>query len=108
MRIEPFAEEGFRSQVVLAMKYPPSVSDGEFRGRLKEKYGVAVAGGQGGLKGKIFRVGCMGEISPQKVIRGVSSISHCLNDLGHKNDTTMAVSKTDERLSKLSDKPATT
>ena len=107
MGVDPLAEKEFRSQVVLSLKYPPGVSDGEFRGRLKEKYGVAVAGGMGALKGRVFRVGCMGEISAQKVIRGVSSISHCLNDLGHKNDTTTALSKAHERLSELSEKPNT-
>ena len=61
--LTPFAREDSRSTVVIALNYLPGLEDKVFRNTLAEKFRVLVAGGFGHLKGKVFRVGCMGEVN---------------------------------------------
>jgi aspartate aminotransferase-like enzyme len=61
--LKPVAEKGVRSKTVIASYYPPGVDDSKFRKALSQDKGVVVAGGFGPFKGKVFRVGCMGQIN---------------------------------------------
>src|SRR5690606_4175758 len=45
---------------VTAVKYPAGVSDKDFRGTLRTKHNIHIAGGQGTMEGNIFRVNHMG------------------------------------------------
>jgi aspartate aminotransferase-like enzyme len=51
-----------------------------------EEFKVLVAGGFVVLKGKVFRVGSMGEVSRYHVMRTLSSIISTMNILGFKVD----------------------
>ncbi len=77
-----FADEGSRSNVVIAINMPPKISAKEMRDRLRKKYGVVVAGGFGSLKDSIFRVGNMGIVTPREVITTVSATEAALSELG--------------------------
>ncbi len=55
-----FAEPGYESATVTALEPPPGIPADELVTRLEERHGIAVNGGQGGLKGKIIRVGHVG------------------------------------------------
>ena len=58
--------------------------------------GQVVAGGFGDLKGKVFRVGCMGEVHSYHVMRTLSSIASAMNMIGVKANpeaTTVALEK---------------
>lgn len=57
------AEKSVRSKTVVASYYPPGVDDSKFRKSLAQDKGVVIAGGFGPFKGKVFRVGCMGQIN---------------------------------------------
>ncbi len=57
------AEKSVRSKTVVATYYPPGVDDSKFRKALSQDRGVVIAGGFGPFKGKVFRVGCMGQIN---------------------------------------------
>ncbi len=57
------AEKSVRSKTVVATYYPPGVDDSKFRKALSQDKGVVIAGGFGPFKGKVFRVGCMGQIN---------------------------------------------
>ena len=48
------------SDTVTAIHNPPGLSDAQVRKVLQETYNVLLQGGQGALKGKIFRIGHMG------------------------------------------------
>ncbi len=61
--LKPVAEKSVRSKTVIASYYPPGVDDTNFRRALAQDKGVVVAGGFGPFKGKVFRVGCMGQIN---------------------------------------------
>ncbi|MHA1615810.1 MAG: pyridoxal-phosphate-dependent aminotransferase family protein [Candidatus Njordarchaeales archaeon] len=65
--LELFPEKGFESNTLTAVKYPPGISDKEFRSRMRE-HGILVAGGQAHLKGKIFRVSHMNLIAEREVL----------------------------------------
>jgi len=57
------AEKSVRSKTVVASYYPPGMDDSKFRKSLAQDKGVVIAGGFGPFKGKVFRVGCMGQIN---------------------------------------------
>ena len=78
----PFADADSRSNVVLAVNYLPGIDDKKFRELLSTKFKVLLAGGFGELKGKVFRVGCMGEVSSYHVMRTLSAISSSMSILG--------------------------
>jgi aspartate aminotransferase-like enzyme len=80
--MSPFAKPDARSNLVLAFTYPSGLDDKKFRGILAREFRVLVAGGFGPLKGKVFRIGSMGEVGRYHVIRTLSSIEACLDILG--------------------------
>src|SRR3989441_12124828 len=55
-----FPDRRFASNTVTAIRYPAGVEDSAFRKELRERHRTVVAGGQGPLKGQIFRIGHMG------------------------------------------------
>jgi aspartate aminotransferase-like enzyme len=75
---------GHESETVTAMRYPQGIEDAKFRGALKDKHGVVVSGGQGPVKGKIFRIGHMGTVDFRDLAAGFAAIEAELNAQGHK------------------------
>ena len=80
--LTPFAKEADRSVSIIALNYLQGLEDNTFRNTLAKKFRVLVAGGFGNLKGKVFRVGCMGEVHRYHVMRTISAISSTLNKIG--------------------------
>jgi aspartate aminotransferase-like enzyme len=78
----PFAHPEARSNVVIAFNYIPGVEDKTFRKILGEHFRVLIAGGFGELKGKVFRIGSMGEVDRYHVIRTLSAIASTLKMMG--------------------------
>ena len=56
-----FAQEGYRLSMLTSAYLPAGVEDVPTRKRLLDNYGIEVGGGLGKVKGKIWRVGLMGE-----------------------------------------------
>lgn len=79
-----FPQKEFASDTVTAIRYPEGISDSDFRRRLKEEYGVILAGGQAHLKGKIFRMGTMGICSMPDILSTFASIESLLRKMGFK------------------------
>jgi aspartate aminotransferase-like enzyme len=67
---------------VTAVKYPAGISDKDFRGQLKTKHNIHVAGGQGTMEGKIFRVNHMGYSDAYDALAVVAAVEHVLKALG--------------------------
>ncbi len=84
--LTPFARQEDRSISIVALNYLQGLEDKTFRKTLADKFKVLVAGGFGDLKGKVFRVGCMGEVSPYHVMRTISAISSTLAMMGYETD----------------------
>ena len=49
---------------------------------LRNEFGVFIAGGQGKLKGKIFRLGHVGYFDPFDIVVQVGALEMALNKLG--------------------------
>ena len=84
MGFSPFAKENARSNLVIAVNYLKGMQDKAFRDFLAKQFRVLVAGGFGNLKGKVFRIGSMGEVNKYHVMRTLSSVESVMNILGHK------------------------
>ncbi len=73
---ELLADPFQRSSTVTAIMYPEGVDD-KWRSDLKELYHTQVIGAQDHLKGKMFRVGSMGETSEEEMIEGCKRMVEC-------------------------------
>lgn len=76
--LRPVAEKEVRSKTVVASYYPKGVDDSKFRKSLAHDKGVVIAGGFGPFAGKVFRVGCMGQINEGYVATTLKAISETL------------------------------
>jgi len=99
--LTPFAKEEDRSISIVALNYLDGLEDKTFRSTLAEKFKVLVAGGFGNLKGKVFRVGCMGEVSSYHVMRTISAISSTLAMMGYETDAAAGLKTAEEKLKAL-------
>ena len=94
--LTPFAKPDARSNMIIAVNYLQGMDDKKFRGLLSSEFKVLVAGGFGDLKGKVFRIGSMGEVGRYHVMRTIASIASAMNILGLKTNpeaTTIAMDK---------------
>ena len=99
--LTPFAKEEDRSITIIALNYLDGLDDNTFRNTLANKFRVLVAGGFGNLKGKVFRVGCMGEVHRYHVMRTISAIASTLDMMGYKTNTVDALKTAEEKLKNL-------
>ena len=99
--LTPFAKEEDRSITIIALNYLDGLEDNTFRNTLAKKFRVLVAGGFGNLKGKVFRVGCMGEVHRYHVMRTISAIASTLDMMGYKTNTVDALKTAEEKLKNL-------
>ncbi|HYX72018.1 MAG TPA: alanine--glyoxylate aminotransferase family protein [Nitrososphaera sp.] len=99
--LTPFAKPDARSNMIIAVNYLHGMDDKKFRGLLSSEFKVLVAGGFGDLKGKVFRIGSIGEVGRYHVMRTISSISSAMNMLGMKTNAE-AASVAMDRLKALS------
>jgi len=86
MGLKGFAEKSCRSNTVIAIEYPKGVDDEHFRNILSEEEGVVVTGGFGPLKGKILRVGSMGDVTSAMIQRTVEAMARTFSRLGYPVD----------------------
>lgn len=66
------------SNTVTAMKLPDGVTDKDLRGTLNSEYVLTVSGGQGVLKGNIFRIGTMGNVGKRDVLAALGATQEVL------------------------------
>ncbi len=70
------------SNTVTAIKMPNGITDKELRGTLKSEYNILISGGQEHLKGKIFRIGTMGNITKRDVLATLAGLEDILRRKG--------------------------
>ncbi|MCE7928705.1 MAG: alanine--glyoxylate aminotransferase family protein [Chloroflexi bacterium CFX7] len=93
------AEEGYRLPVLTTVRIPEGVADAEVRGALLRRNGIEVGGGLGELKGRVWRVGLMGESSTAgNVLLFLSALGRVLREQGFRADVRAAVSAAQARL----------
>ncbi len=79
-------DEDARSSSVTAVMVPEGVDGKKITSMMRTKYGVQIAGGQGKLKGKIFRIGHLGWFGIFDTIIAISALEMTLKDLGYGFD----------------------
>jgi len=72
------AAKEMRSKTVVATYYPPGMDDAQFRKSMAHEKGVIIAGGFGSFSGKVFRIGCMGQIREEYVKRTLSAVAETM------------------------------
>lgn len=78
-----YPEASVASDTVSAFRYPAGIQDAAFRDALREDHRVLVAGGQGELKGRIFRLGHMGVCDFDDLRTTFSAVEATLAGQGH-------------------------
>lgn len=86
---------------VTAVRYPEGITDKDFRGGLKSKHNIHIAGGQGSMEGQIFRVNHMGYSDAYDALAVVAAIEHVLTRLGRKVEYGKGVAATQQVLARL-------
>ncbi len=83
MGLELLVEEPYRLPMLTAVKVPEGTADAEVRGTLLARYGIEIGGGLGALKGRIWRVGLMGQsCSPKNVVLFLTALEDVLRERG--------------------------
>ena len=77
-----FSAPNAHSVTVVASKVPPGVEAAALLRKLREERGVVLSGGQLDLRGKILRMGTMGDISQIDVLGAMGAIEMALLEYG--------------------------
>jgi aspartate aminotransferase-like enzyme len=83
LNLKPLADPNHASPAVTAILAPEGVEVKALRNKLRNDFGVTVAGGQGKLTGKIFRIGHLGYITPPDLTVTFAALEKVLPELGH-------------------------
>lgn len=82
LNLKIVADREYAADTLTAVYYPEKVEDQAFRNGMKQ-CGVVVAGGLGPLKGKIFRIGHMGNVNLNDIMSTVGAMEVTLRSLGY-------------------------
>jgi aspartate aminotransferase-like enzyme len=72
------------SPALTSVLAPEGIDSGAINKTFRDTFGVSIAGGQGKVKGKVFRMGHLGYVDGSDVILGVAVCEMVLTKLGHK------------------------
>ena len=82
LELWPKSEE-IANNCCTAIKMPAGLKDNEFRGHLRQKYGIMISGGHGELIGQLFRISHMGHTAkPPYVMISLAFVEKALHDFG--------------------------
>ncbi|MGK2965126.1 MAG: pyridoxal-phosphate-dependent aminotransferase family protein [Tepidiformaceae bacterium] len=99
MGLSLHAEERHRLPVLTTVAIPEGVDDLAVRGALLANNSIEIGGGLGDLRGKVWRVGLMGESStPGNVLFFLTSFGRLLRENGYKADLRAGLEEATRRL----------
>jgi aspartate aminotransferase-like enzyme len=81
--LELLADERFASNTVTAVKIPEGVEVKALRTLVEDEYDTVLAGGQGKLQGKIFRIGHLGAVNEDDIRACLDVLAKALPRVGH-------------------------
>lgn len=86
------SQEGHQLWQLNAVSVPEGVDEAQVRKRMLNDFNIEIGAGLGPLKGKIWRIGLMGETARLENVKAVlSALGQILNDAGWKTDTEAAL-----------------
>jgi aspartate aminotransferase-like enzyme len=93
MGLELSSPDDDSSAVVTAVRAPEGIDSGELVLLLRDRHGVTLAPGQGELKGKIFRIGHIGDYDVFDITTALAAVELALVELGAEIERGVAVSR---------------
>lgn len=79
------AQEGYRLWTLTSVRIPDGVDDARVRRQLLERYNIEIGAGLGPLRGKVWRIGLMGESSTRSnVLLLLSALEEILHTQGYR------------------------
>jgi serine---pyruvate transaminase len=93
MGLELFSPDDDRSAVVTAIRAPDGVDGADVVAALRDRFGITIAGGQGELKGKIFRIGHIGWFDIFDITTSLAALELVLADAGADVERGVAVTR---------------
>ncbi len=82
--IRLFADPAYASNTVTAAWLPEGIEWRALSKLLREEYGVVIAGGQGKMEGRIFRIGHLGAVTDGDIIGALRALREALVRLGYR------------------------
>jgi aspartate aminotransferase-like enzyme len=93
MGLELFSPDDDSAAVVTVARVPEGVDGIELLRHLRDRHGVTLAPGQGGLKGKIFRIGHIGWFDIFDIAAALAAVELSLTELGADIERGVAVTR---------------
>ncbi|URA10088.1 pyridoxal-phosphate-dependent aminotransferase family protein [Thermospira aquatica] len=88
------------SDSVTAIRVPEGVDGAKIPAYMRDKYGVTIAGGQGSMKGKIFRLGHLGYVDKSDIVVELQAMELALKELGYTFELGKSVAAAQEYILK--------
>jgi aspartate aminotransferase-like enzyme len=83
LNLELLSQPNAHSPTVVAIKVPQSLDGPQIARVLRERHGIVIGGGQQELKGKIWRIGTMGDLSEVDIVGAIGAFEIALRGCGH-------------------------
>jgi aspartate aminotransferase-like enzyme len=93
MGLELFSPDDDRCAVVTSIKVPDAVDSDEVVAKLRERFGITIAGGQGQLRGHIVRIGHIGYVDVFDVSAALAGLEVALGEAGADIERGVAASR---------------
>jgi len=77
-----FSQDGAHSPTVVAIALPDGIDGDAIRKEMREARGVVIGGGQLALKGKLVRIGTMGDLSQTDILGALGALEIALLEAG--------------------------
>jgi aspartate aminotransferase-like enzyme len=82
--IRLFADPAYASNTVTAAWLPEGIEWRALSKLLRDEYGVVIAGGQGKMEGRIFRIGHLGAVTDRDITGALHALGEALERLGYR------------------------
>jgi aspartate aminotransferase-like enzyme len=80
--LELYSRDGAHSLTVVAIRMPEGIYADDIRKKLREERGIVIGGGQKELKGKLIRIGTMGDLTQTDVLGALGAVEIALLEAG--------------------------
>lgn len=94
--LDLFGEHPERAWAVTTVRVPGGVDGKAIVSKMRSDHGIIIAGGQGPLTGKVFRIGHLGYYDRFDIVRCLSALELTLMDLGYPAKPGAAVAAAEE------------
>ena len=84
LKLQLLAQPDCYSNSVTAVRCPQGIDADALQQTMRLDYGVEIAGGQGALRGEVFRIGHLGYIADGDILACMGALERALSGLGHR------------------------